>query len=52
MNNVGWAMLLRPLVLVLLLLAVYPARIAVQRWMKPGKLKSLLLTRVGDADGG
>lgn len=47
MNNVGWAMALRPLALVLILAMVYPARIAVERWMKPGKLKSVLLRRVG-----
>jgi hypothetical protein len=47
-NSVGWAMALRPLVLLLVLAAVYPFRIWVERKMKPGKLKSLLLRRVGD----
>lgn len=42
-----WALVIRPLVLVLLLLAAYPARILVERCMRPGRLKSILLRRVG-----
>jgi hypothetical protein len=48
MSNFAWAMVVRPLVLILLLLAVYPFRIWVERKMKPGRLKSILLRRVGD----
>lgn len=48
MSNFALAMVVRPLVLVLLLIAVYPFRIWVERRMKPGKLKSILLRRVGD----
>ncbi len=47
-SNVDWAMALRPLALVLILAAIYPVRLLVQRRMKPGKFKSLLLRRVGD----
>ena len=44
-----WAILLKPfLLLVLSVLVLIPARIAVQRKMKDGKLKRLLLRRIGD----
>lgn len=46
-SSVGWAMALRPLALVLILAAIYPVRLLVERRMKPGKLKSILLRRVG-----
>ena len=44
------AIALKPL-MAFFLLAVFgvPARIAVQRWMKDGKLKRLLLHKFGDS---
>jgi hypothetical protein len=43
------ALLLRPLVQLLVLgLICLPARLAVQRYMKEGKLKRTLLTRIGE----
>lgn len=47
MSQVFWTMLLKPLVLLVLLSAAYPFRILVMRKMKDGKLKRLLLRRVG-----
>jgi hypothetical protein len=42
------AVLVKPLVLLVLFVVVlYPARWAVQRYLKDGRLKRLLLTRVG-----
>lgn len=47
------AVVLRPLgSLVLFGLICLPARLAVQRWVPPGRLKSLLLKRVGRGWGG
>lgn len=44
MDVLTWALLLKPFAfLVLAVLVLIPARLAVQRWMKPGKLKRLLL---------
>ena len=46
----SWALavLLRPLILVLLAVMILtPARLAVQRFLPDGKLKRLLLRRVG-----
>ena len=40
------ANLLKPFVLLALLLLVYPARLAVTRWMREGRLKSYLLQKV------
>ena len=41
------ASFLKPVVaLIMFGLIALPGRIAVERWMKPGKLKSLLLTRI------
>lgn len=42
-----WAIALKPLFLAVLLLAAYPGRVAVRRWMPEGKLKRALLLRVG-----
>lgn len=42
------AMLIKPLVALFLFgCCALPGRIAVQKWMKPGKLKTLLLTDIG-----
>lgn len=42
------ALLLKPLILLVLgVFVLYPARMLVQKKMKDGKLKRLLLTRVG-----
>lgn len=42
------AVTLRPLVaLVLFGLICLPARLAIQKWVPPGRLRSLLLLRVG-----
>lgn len=41
------AIALKPLFLLAVLFAVYPARLLVSRYMRDGKLKRLLLTRVG-----
>lgn len=46
---IAWTMLLRPLGLLLILLALYPVRLAVIKFMPEGKLKRLLLFRVGDS---
>lgn len=47
MSTTALAFILKPLVaLVLFGLILLPARLAVQRWMKDGKLKRILLTRV------
>ncbi len=43
-----WTMLLKPFGFLLILLLVYPARLAVIRFMPEGKLKRLLLFRVTD----
>ena len=44
----GLAMLLRPIGLLVFLGMAYPFRILVQRKMKDGKLKRLLLRRIND----
>ena len=48
MDGWVWAVALKPFV-ALLLFACFgiPARLAVQRWLRDGKLKRLLLFRVG-----
>jgi hypothetical protein len=44
-----WAIVLKPFALLVLSVCVLiPARLAVQRRMKDGKLKRLLLRRIGD----
>lgn len=46
-ENVAWALLVRPLVIFLLILFAFaPAVYAVKRWFPDGKMKRLLLTRV------
>lgn len=38
--------IVKPIVLLVLLVAIpMPIRMAVERWMKPGKLKDILLSR-------
>lgn len=44
--SVFWAYVFKPFLLVAVLLLVYPARVAVQRWMRDGRLKEFLLRRV------
>ena len=47
MPDIVWISLLKPVVLIVLAVGVlYPARRAVERRMKDGKLKRLLLRRV------
>ena len=47
MPDIVWVSLLKPVMLLVLAVGVlYPARMAVQRRMKDGKLKRLLLTRI------
>lgn len=46
-NTWLWSVALRPIGLIVLLSMVYPFRILVQRKMKEGKWKRLLLRRVG-----
>jgi len=47
MSNFAIAMLIRPLMLLVLsVLVLTPARLAVQRRMRDGKLKRLLLRRI------
>lgn len=49
MSNFAIAMLVRPFMLLILSVVILiPARMAVERHMKDGKLKRLLLRRVGD----
>jgi hypothetical protein len=49
MSNFAIAMLVRPFMLLILsVLILIPVRLAVQRRMKDGKLKRLLLRRIGD----
>ncbi len=46
------AVVLRPFAALLLFgLICLPARLAVQKWLPPGRLKSLLLLRVGNGWG-
>jgi hypothetical protein len=45
-ERLAWAMLLKPFAFVLLLGIAYPFKIWVQRAMREGKLKSLLLRRI------
>lgn len=48
MSNLEIALLIKPLAaLVLFGLICLPARLAVRRWLPEGKLKRLLLTRIG-----
>lgn len=48
MSNLEIALLIKPFAaLVLFGLILLPIRLAVKRWMPEGKLKRLLLTRVG-----
>jgi hypothetical protein len=48
MQNWQWAVLLKPFLFLALAVGVLiPARLAVRRYMRDGKLKRLLLTRVG-----
>lgn len=43
-----WAVILRPfIVLAVFGLICLPIRLAVQRWVPPGRVRSLLLLRVG-----
>lgn len=44
--EVFWAYLLKPFIIVAVLLLVYPARIAVERYMQDGKLKRYFLRRI------
>lgn len=44
-----WAQALAPFLFFVLLLVAYPFKRAIQRHTKDGKLKRLLLTRVGGA---
>lgn len=47
MNSTFWAFALKPLFLLAVFgLVLIPARLAVQRFMKDGKLKRLLLKRI------
>lgn len=47
MSNWVIALLIKPLVLIALAVFVlYPARIAVQKWLPEGRVKKLLLRRV------
>ena len=47
MSSFTLAMLLRPIgALILFGLILLPARMAVQRWLPPGKIKSFLLTPI------
>jgi hypothetical protein len=51
----GWqlSIILKPLILLVLFgLICLPARLAVQRWMKDGKLKRVLLFTVSKHPGG
>lgn len=41
------ALVLRPLVLFVLLLLIYPIKLLVEKKMPQGRLKSLLLRRIG-----
>ena len=46
-----FALLLKPFIaLVVFGLICLPIRLAVQRWMKDGDLKRLLLTRIGEGE--
>lgn len=47
-NDAGmWALFLRPFLLIILAITIlYPARKALERYMKDGKLKRLLLRRI------
>jgi hypothetical protein len=47
-NDIGaWAMFFRPFMLLILAVAIlYPARMLLQRYMKDGWLKRLLLRRI------
>lgn len=45
---VALAMLIKPLGLILLLAAAYPFKLLVERYMRDGKLKRLLLRRIND----
>ena len=48
MQNWQWAVLLKPFLFIVLAVGVLiPARLAVIRYMRDGKLKRMLLTRVG-----
>lgn len=47
METFVWALLLKPvMLLVLAVLVLIPARLALQRYMKDGKLKRILLWRI------
>lgn len=51
--SVAIAMFFRPLVsLIVLGLVCLPARFAVRRWMKPGRLKNILLFPIRKEPGG
>ena len=46
-SNLEWALLIKPLVaLVLFGLIALPARFAVKRWLREGRLKRILLFRI------
>jgi hypothetical protein len=46
-SSVFWALLFKPLVVLLFFAAVLiPARLAVTRWWPEGRIKRILLTRV------
>lgn len=46
--TIFWAMVLRPIfALILLGLICLPVRLAVQRWMPEGRVKRVLLIRIG-----
>lgn len=40
------AYILKPFILVAVLVLVWPAQWAVRKWMRPSKLKDLLLSRI------
>jgi len=45
--NLAWALLLKPFVALVVIGGIaVPGRLAVQRWMKDGTLKRLLLRRI------
>jgi hypothetical protein len=50
MSQVLWVALLKPIGLLVLFGAAYPFKVLVQRKMRDGKMKRLLLRRVGSAD--
>jgi hypothetical protein len=50
MSQVFWVALLKPIGLLILFGSAYPFKVLVQRKMRDGRLKRLLLRRVGSTD--